>query len=173
MLQNFILCNTTQRFIRSPKSCQKNTSRLAAPHGKLSFLYGTHVSQFKFEFMYSSWITIILFFCICFILCYPVKLYLMYGCVDKIHTICDPWWHVLSLVSSISKVPFPGCFLFFMFSFWCSFQYPFYMWGSSCIIMVSFSLSKMGKLCRVLELFDCKTQFWTILNLELCRRAAQ
>lgn len=42
VLQNFTLCNTTQRFIRSPKSCQRHISRPSAPHAKSSFLCGTH-----------------------------------------------------------------------------------------------------------------------------------
>lgn len=42
VLQNFSLCNTTQRFIRSPRSCQRHISRPSAPYAKLSFLCGTH-----------------------------------------------------------------------------------------------------------------------------------
>ncbi|KAH6558764.1 hypothetical protein KP509_1Z046900 [Ceratopteris richardii] len=42
ILPNFILCNTTQRFIRSQKGCQKPVSRPSAPHVKSNFLCGTH-----------------------------------------------------------------------------------------------------------------------------------
>lgn len=42
LIPNFILCNTTQRFVRSFKSCQRPVQRSPAPHAKSSFLCGTH-----------------------------------------------------------------------------------------------------------------------------------
>eukprot|EP00249_Psilotum_nudum_P020261 c27628_g3_i1 orf=83-4003(+) len=42
LLPNFILCNTTQRFVRSSKTCQRAVPRPPAPHAKSSFLWGNH-----------------------------------------------------------------------------------------------------------------------------------
>ncbi|BBN10047.1 hypothetical protein Mp_5g00460 [Marchantia polymorpha subsp. ruderalis] len=42
LLPNFILCNTTQRFVRSIKSCQRPIRRPAIPHVKSSFMCGSH-----------------------------------------------------------------------------------------------------------------------------------
>eukprot|EP00252_Welwitschia_mirabilis_P019224 TRINITY_DN4392_c0_g1_i1.p1 TRINITY_DN4392_c0_g1~~TRINITY_DN4392_c0_g1_i1.p1 ORF type:complete len:490 (+),score=76.66 TRINITY_DN4392_c0_g1_i1:81-1472(+) len=41
-LVNFIFCNTTQRFIRSPKACQRPFQRPLAPPAKSSFYCGSH-----------------------------------------------------------------------------------------------------------------------------------
>ncbi|KAL2641399.1 hypothetical protein R1flu_008986 [Riccia fluitans] len=42
LLPNFILCNTTQRFVRSIKSSQRPLRRPAIPHAKSSFMCGSH-----------------------------------------------------------------------------------------------------------------------------------
>ncbi|CAM6089472.1 unnamed protein product [Calypogeia fissa] len=42
LLPNFVLCNTTQRFVRSSKSCQSPVRRPPVPHAKISFLCGSH-----------------------------------------------------------------------------------------------------------------------------------
>ncbi|CAM6128500.1 unnamed protein product [Calypogeia fissa] len=42
LLPNFTLCNTTQRFVRSPRASQRPVRRPTVPHAKISFLCGSH-----------------------------------------------------------------------------------------------------------------------------------